>query len=34
MLPNTDRTSNTGIIEFLEIGNRSIVPAGYKDAPQ
>jgi hypothetical protein len=34
MLPNTDRISNTEIVGFLEIGNRSIVPTGYKDAPQ
>jgi hypothetical protein len=29
-----DRTSNTEIVGFLEIGNRSIIPTGYKDAPQ
>jgi hypothetical protein len=29
-----DRTSNTRIIGFLEVGNRSIIPIGYKDAPQ
>jgi hypothetical protein len=29
-----DRTSNTKIIEFLQVGNRSIISTGYKDAPQ
>jgi hypothetical protein len=34
MLLNIDRTSNTRIVRFLELGNRSIIPTGYKDAPQ
>jgi hypothetical protein len=34
MLLNNDRTSNTKIVGFLEIGNRSIIPTGYKDAHQ
>jgi hypothetical protein len=29
-----DRASNTEIVGFLEVGNRSIIPTGYKDAPQ
>ena len=29
-----DRTSNTEIVGFLELGNRSIILTGYKDAPQ
>jgi hypothetical protein len=29
-----DRTSNTKIVRFLEVDNRSIIPSGYKDAPQ
>ena len=29
-----DRTSNTEIVGFLEVGNRSIIPTGYKNAPQ
>jgi hypothetical protein len=34
MLLDTDRTSNTEIVGFLEVGNRSIILTGYKDAPQ
>jgi hypothetical protein len=34
MLLNDDRTSNTEIIVFLEVGNRSIISTGYKNAPQ
>jgi hypothetical protein len=34
MLLNIDRTSNTEIVGFLEVGNRSIIPTGYKDTPQ
>ena len=34
MLLNVDRASNTGIVGFLEIGNQSIIPTEYKDAPQ
>ena len=29
-----DRASNTGIVGFLEVGNRSIILTEYKDAPQ
>jgi hypothetical protein len=29
-----DRTSNTEIVGFLELGNRSIISTGYKDTPQ
>ncbi len=29
-----DRTSNTEIVGFLEVDNRSIIPTGYKDTPQ
>jgi hypothetical protein len=29
-----DRASNTEIVGFLEISNRSIIPTGYKNTPQ
>jgi hypothetical protein len=29
-----DRTSNTEIVGFLEVGDRSIILTGYKDAPK
>jgi hypothetical protein len=34
ILLNRDRASNTKIVGFLEVGNRSIIPTRYKDAPQ
>ena len=34
MLLNVDRASNTEIVGFLKVGNRSIIPTGYKNSPQ